>query len=148
MVGAGPLREELTRIVAESPVSSRIRVLGRRHDVGDLLHASDLLMFVSRLGGMEGMPASVIEACLTGIPVAAYDVAGIREILDGGRTGLVVPAGDEDAMLRSLVDLFDDESSRRELARAAQEFSRSRFSITPVAERYVALYEQVLRSEA
>src|SRR4030095_10598744 len=76
-------------------VAGRAVVLGSREDVGDLLAASDLMVFASRT---EGMPASLIEAGMAGLPVAATTLPGVPEVVVDGTTGLLVPPGDREEL--------------------------------------------------
>jgi len=139
-VGDGPLREEVALARETLGVRDRVHVLGHRSDVGDFLYASDCLLFASREGGMEGMPASVIEAGLAGLPVVGYSIAGVPEVVVHGTTGLLVPPGDVAGLGRALETLIRDEGLRRQLGAAARERCRSLFDIRVVAPRYLELY--------
>ncbi len=82
IVGDGPLRSGLVGLAD----AAGVELLGSRSDVADLLRGSDLLVFPSRPAG-EGMPGVLIEAGLSGIPVVATDVPGVRTIVEDGATG-------------------------------------------------------------
>ena len=73
----------------------RLRLLGYRSDIPALLAAADIFTLPSRF---EGLPMSVIEAMLTGLPVVATNVRGPAEQVVDGETGLSVPAGDSKAL--------------------------------------------------
>ena len=83
----GPRLERL----GEELLGSRVRFLGARTDVGDVLRASDVLVLAS---SMEGMPLSILEAHACGTPVVAYPTAGVPEIVRHDETGLLVEPGD------------------------------------------------------
>ena len=89
-VGDGPLRGQLERAISRRSPNYRPRLLGSRDDVGDLLAAADALLLASRT---EGMPASVIEAGLAGLPVIGYALSGVPEVVVDGVTGRLVPPG-------------------------------------------------------
>jgi glycosyltransferase involved in cell wall biosynthesis len=138
--GHGPLEGELEAAVRREGLQGRVLLLGSRGDVGDLLAASDLLLFASRT---EGMPASVIEAGMAGLPVAGVELTGVPEVVHDGVTGLLVPPGDQ-AGLRAAVDrLVADGPLRRGMGLAAQARCRERFAIARIAEAYRALYDEV-----
>jgi glycosyltransferase involved in cell wall biosynthesis len=144
--GDGALRSRLDDAAARSPVRERIRVLGYRSDVGDVLAASDVLVFASRADGMEGMPAALIEAGLAGVPVAAYDVAGVPEVVADGRTGLLARSGDIEDLSRAALTLVLDAEGRRRMAREAR-VRCEEFDIRRIAPRYLDVYDAVARTE-
>ena len=139
--GDGPLRAELDAAVARQGLAGRVRVLGSRADVGDLLAASDLVLFASR---SEGMPASVIEAGVAGLPVAGLALTGVREVVHDGVTGLLVPPGDLDGLRAAVARLLDDAALRTTMGRAAQARCLARHGIDGVAGAYRALYEELV----
>jgi glycosyltransferase involved in cell wall biosynthesis len=107
----GHLRELATRLLGD-----RARFLGHRHDVADLLRAADVLALAS---SMEGMPLGVLEAQACGTPVVCYPTAGIPEIVDDGRTGLL--AHDVASLAGAIERLVTDAGLRARVAAAARE---------------------------
>jgi glycosyltransferase involved in cell wall biosynthesis len=141
IAGDGPMRGEAEDTSKRWAIDDRIRFLGVRADVADLLSAADVLLFASRPDGMEGMPAVLIEAGMCGLPVAGFDVAGAREVVVDGVTGRLVPWFDLDGLARAVVELFDRGSSMGLAARAR---CYEQFSIDRIAKQYLDLYEEVL----
>jgi glycosyltransferase involved in cell wall biosynthesis len=88
----------------------RIRLLGYRADVPALLRAADIFVLPSH---REGMPRSIIEAMLSGLPVVATDIRGAREEVLEGQTGSLVPVRDPAALARALARLAADPAMRR-----------------------------------
>jgi glycosyltransferase involved in cell wall biosynthesis len=144
-VGDGPMRGQLEGEIRQQGLWGRCRVLGERSDVGDLFAASDVFLFASRPDGMEGMPATVIEAGMAGVPVAGYSVAGVSEVVEHGLTGLLAPRRDVNALTRHLMELVGDKDRRRAMGEAARAHCR-RFHIEAIAPRYLTLYSDVLAS--
>jgi len=138
--GDGPLRRELTTAVRTRGLDANVRLLGSRSDIGDLLGASDLLALTSR---SEGMPGCIIEAGMAGVPVVAFRVAGVPEVVVDGVTGYMVDPGDEALLAERAFELFKDENLRREMGRAAMERCRSTYDITAIARRYADIYAEV-----
>ena len=95
VLGDGPMRSQMEREVSVLGLHDRVRMLGVRCDVPDLLRLADALLFASRPDGMEGMPASLIEAGMLSTSSVAYDVAGVGEVVTDGETGRLVPWGEE-----------------------------------------------------
>jgi glycosyltransferase involved in cell wall biosynthesis len=139
--GDGPLTEELRAAAADRGLGRQVRLLGVRKDVGDLLHASDVLVLASR---SEGMPGCLIEAGMVGVPVAAFGVAGVPEVVIDGVTGFVVAAGDREALTRRTMELLTDEALRARMGHAARERCASAFDIRRVADRYAEVYDDVM----
>ncbi len=98
-------------------LAERIRFLGYRRDVPDLLRAADIFTLPSH---REGMPRSIIEAMMTGLPVVATDIRGSREEVVPGETGLLVPVRDSEALAEALSRLVEDAALRRRLGRAGR----------------------------
>lgn len=143
MVGDGPMRAEVEDAIRRDGLNGRVMFLGERRDVGDVLAASDLLLFASRSDGMEGMPAILIEAGMAGLPVVGYGVAGVSEIVDDGVTGILVPAGERDGLADGALRLLSDPKASRSMGDAARARCRDRFSIAAITPRYGALYEEL-----
>lgn len=141
-VGDGPQRPALERAVQDRRLEGRVLLLGSREDVPDLLTAVDVMLLASRV---EGLPGCLIEAGMSGVPVAAYAVAGVPEIVLDGVTGLLVPRGDRAALASAAARLLGDEDARRALGEAARDRCRGRFDIGFVSHRYVELYERMVR---
>jgi glycosyltransferase involved in cell wall biosynthesis len=139
--GDGPLRAELEAAALGQGVRDQVLALGSRSDVGDLLAASDLLLFASRT---EGMPASVIEAGMAGLPVAGVALTGVPEVVEDGVTGLLVAPGDSDGLRAAARRLLDDGQLRAAMGAAARERCRDRFGIAAIAAAYLELYEEVV----
>jgi len=140
VVGNGPLRGAVEAAVGGNGAGARVRLLPARDDVGDLLAASDVLLFASC---SEGMPATVIEAGMAGLPVAGYAVAGVSEVVESGTTGLLAPPGDVERLRAHLAGLLADAGRRQALGAAARERCLARFDIAAVAPRYLDLYRAV-----
>ena len=146
IVGDGPLRRELEQVIARDTSGREIRLLGSRKDMGDLLLASDALLFASRMDGMEGMPTILIEAGMAGVPAVAFDVAGVAEVIVNGKTGWRVPWGDFEGVVDHLSLLMTDEPSRKHMAAAARDHCLRSFNISVIAPRYLKLYSELLAS--
>jgi glycosyltransferase involved in cell wall biosynthesis len=137
-VGEGPLRPETEAEAARLDLHDRLRILGPRSDVGDLLAASELLLLPSRT---EGLPAVAVEAGLAGRPVVASRVGGVPEVVKHGATGLLVEPGDVAGFVAAVTGLLGDPGRRRALGEAAAARCRERFSIERLAPRWVEVLD-------
>jgi glycosyltransferase involved in cell wall biosynthesis len=136
-IGDGPLRDRLAQEIRSRGLEDRVRLLGVREDVGDLLAASDVLLLSSRI---EGLPGCIVEAGMLGVPAAAFAVAGVPEVVSDGETGLLAKPGDVTGLAEKLRTLVDDDGSRGSLGGAARDLCHSRFEIGRIAPRYLDAY--------
>lgn len=134
VVGAGPERSGLEAL-ARSSGRSKLIVLPGTDDPAAVLAAADVLMLPSLT---EGMPAVLIEAGLSGIPVVATDVGGVREIVRDGETGLLVPAGDLAALTQALQHVLREPGT---LGREAREHCLRNFELGVVAGAWDSLLQ-------
>ena len=139
LIGDGPLHHSLI----DPARAAEVELLGSRPDVPDLLRQADLMVFPSLPAG-EGMPGVLIEAGLSGLPVVATDVPGVRTIVQDGSSGLVVAVDDPQAMVAAVAGLLDDPDHRREMGRAARERCVERFSLASVAAQWLRLLGPLL----
>lgn len=133
----GRFKGGLVSLAEEAP--SRLRILGAREDVADLYRAADLFILPSRA---EGLPNAMLEAMACGLPVVAADVSGSRELVTEGATGFLFSLGDENS-LEGAIRGWQGADARR-LGEAARRRVESGFDLRRLAERYEALYEQLL----
>jgi glycosyltransferase involved in cell wall biosynthesis len=120
-------------------------VLGSRDDVGDLLAASDVMLLASRIDGMEGMPAAVIEAGFAGVPVVAFAVAGVGEVILDQVTGYLVAPGDITGLVSAIEQILDDRNLSQTMSEAARRWTLANYDIGRVGQRYFELYEDLLK---
>jgi len=97
--------EDLGAAFAEAGLGERLRLLGYREDVAELLAAADIFVLPSYF---EGLPMSIIEAMLSGLPVVASDISGVREQVVDGETGLLVPPREVGPLAGALLRLVAD----------------------------------------
>ena len=143
LIGDGPLRSRLERPASEAAVE----LLGARSDVAVLLGGADLMVFPSRPAG-EGMPGVLIEAGMSGLPVVATDVPGVRTVIEDGTTGLVVGVDDEAGMVEAVTRLLDDTPRRRSMGESARRRCVERFGLDAVAATWLTLLAPLLPGAA
>jgi glycosyltransferase involved in cell wall biosynthesis len=137
IVGGGSLREELEAFAAEQGVADRVRFLGDRSDVRELLRGFDLLAVSSRT---EGYSVVLVEASAVGLPIVATRVGGNAEIVRDGVSGLVVPPSDPAALAAGMRALLDDPARASSMGEAARAWALGEGSVETMAQRYEAIY--------
>lgn len=140
LVGDGPERDDMERLARDLGLTSRVRFLGSRHDVPALLRQCDLFVLPSL---WEPFGIALVEAMVLGMPVLACRAGGVPEIVRDGETGLLVPAGDADAMAAGLQRLLSDGALRARLAAKAALDAAARFDAKSMAERYQKFYDAI-----
>jgi glycosyltransferase involved in cell wall biosynthesis len=118
-----------------------VRFLGLRHDVEALYAASDVFVLPSY---REGFPRSAMEASAMGLPVVATDVRGCRQVVEHGRTGLLVPPREVPSLAAALAGLTGDAALRRRLGTAAREKAIRDFDQQRVIDLTLAVYDRLL----
>lgn len=141
VVGDGPLRHALEQLAHELGLASSCHFTGFRADVGSIYAASDAVVLTS---ANEGTPVTVIEAQAAGRPVVSTDVGGVRDIVDDGRSGFVVPPGDVGALADRLIRLAGDRALRERLGRAGTARARERYSVPRLVCDVDLLYRELL----
>ena len=113
-------------------LGERLRLLGYRDDIAELMSGADIFVLPSYF---EGLPMSVIEAMLSGLPVVASDIRGVQEQVVSGETGLLVPPADVGALRAAIARLIDDPGLRATLGMAGRERALALFDETKVVSR-------------
>lgn len=141
----GPESERLASLALELGVSNRIDWLGHREDLPDILAASDIFVFPSRF---EGFPGAVIEAMALGLPVVAFDIPAIRELVQPERNGLLAPFGDAGALAVAIERLLQDPEHARSLGGSGREAFLTSLTLDRSARELANLYRFLTRRSA
>jgi glycosyltransferase involved in cell wall biosynthesis len=127
---------DMQALLLGAGLGARLRLLGYREDVADLMVAADIFVLPSRF---EGLPMSVIEAMLSGLPVVAAEVRGPAEQVVPDETGLLVPPGDAAALTAALARLVGDAPLRARLGAAGRQRAVQRYDEAKVVSRTLHL---------
>jgi glycosyltransferase involved in cell wall biosynthesis len=140
LIGDGPLRGALEAQAAELGIGPIVRIHGPAPDARRLVGAFDLVVAASEA---EGLPNALLEAAAAGRPIAATAAGGTVEIVEDGRTGLLVPVADEAALAGAVRRLVEDPELRARLGAAARAHVEATFGMDRMVAEYAALYEEL-----
>lgn len=135
----GSASEALARQVAELSLDGIVRFLGHRNDVPELLAAADVFAFPSVY---EGFGGAVIEAMGMSVPVAAFDIPAVREVVRG--TAALVPIEDVAALGAAVADLLSDRGRASEQTEQAYGVFMGNYTLDAVVDRMITLYETAI----
>lgn len=143
IAGEGSRRADLLRLAESIGLGDRIHLLGRINAVEDVYHAADLFVLSSR---GEGMSNALLEAMACGLDAVAALVSGVSELIRDGESGLIVAPESSQSMAEALrIWLTTDPGRFGRVARATVE---QHYSLHSVAERTLALYQEVIEERA
>jgi glycosyltransferase involved in cell wall biosynthesis len=142
LIGDGPLRAVLTDLVEHLELEQRVRFLGIRSDVPDILEAVDIFALTSV---SEAASLTLLEAMASGLPVVVTAVGGNPEIVRHGREGLLVRRGDAGETAAALLQLLDDPGKAAALGRAGRARICQRYRMERTVEEYAHLYKRLRR---
>jgi len=137
LVGGGPEADRLQRLVAAVHLNGRVIFTGWLDDSARVYPAIDLYVAAS---AKEGLPFALLEAMGAGLAVVATDVPGHRDVVRDGETGLLVPAGDEQALAAAIETLMDDPERRRRMGQAGRERVLKEFTVRSMVDKTAEIY--------
>jgi glycosyltransferase involved in cell wall biosynthesis len=137
IVGDGPEEARLRARIRDAGVDRRVRLLGRRDDVADVLAAFDVAVCCS---DFEAAPLSVMEYMAAALPVVATRVGGLPDLVRDDETGVLVERRDPAALAAAVTGLLDSPAERRRLGAAARDRQRRDYDFARFVNRIEELY--------
>ena len=141
IVGDGPLRQELERIVEAEQLTHHVRFAGFLPNIGNVLRYATLAVFPSTY---EPLGMFQIESQYLGVPTIASNIGGIPETIQDGITGHLVPSDDPAVWHRAIIQVLTNSETQMRYRNASREFVEKRFSVDTNTSRLIAIcYESV-----
>lgn len=140
LVGEGPERTAVEERAEELGLSAVTCFLGKRMDFVEYLRHADLFLLTSE---SESFGVAALEALSSGVPVVAYRVGGLPELVVAG-TGLLVEPFDVEALARAAVEVLEHPGEQAALGRAARAHALARYRLGPALDAYESLYHRIL----
>jgi glycosyltransferase involved in cell wall biosynthesis len=145
VIGGGDREHELRELAGRLGIASRTIFLGIRKDVLDLLPGLDVACLSSL---HEGVPITLIEAMAAGLPIVATDCGSVRDIVEDGEDGFVVPVGDVDCFADRLLALANDAELRTQFGKSGRARAETQFRIEDTARMYEQLLTELAARKA
>ncbi len=143
IAGEGPMRGELEALIQELGLQQAVTLLGPRTDVRDLLALCDVFVFPSLF---EGLGNALVEATGMGKPCVASRVGPIPEVVEHGKSGLLVPSGSPQELAQAIIQVAGDRERAAAMGRRGREIALERFHIRRNIEKFEQTYTRVLNS--
>lgn len=140
LLGDGEEKAALEAYASTLPSRDDIHFLGFRDDRLQLLHSFEMFVMTSTL---EGIPRCLMEACAMGIPVVAYAIAGIDQLIEHNETGLLAPLNDRDRLAGYWREVLDEPRKAMRLADAARSYVNEHYAASRMASQYHALFTEL-----
>jgi glycosyltransferase involved in cell wall biosynthesis len=137
----GTASAQVAARVERSPYRERVRILGHREDIAEILAAADVFVLPSVY---EGFPGAAIEAMALGLPVIASDLPTLREIIEDGGSGLLVPPRNPERLAEATGRVLDDPETRRRLGDQGRELFLTRLTAEQSHRRMIELYKRLV----
>lgn len=145
-LGSGPLENKLEAKIKELQLESRVSIIPNQENIFPILGKATALVMPSKI---EGLPAVILEAMYLKIPVVAYGVGGIPEVLMDGKTGWHIKPNDQKCFISAIEKILAmDADSKETIISNAFQLVTSNFSIEKVALKFEDFYNQLLNSQA
>lgn len=140
IIGDGVLRKQALTLLQEAGAENLAWLPGTRDDAPKMMKAFDIFILPSLI---EGISNTILEAMATGLPVVATAVGGNPELVDEGKTGITIPAGDVTAMGQAIQKYIEDKALRQDHGAAGRKRVEQMFSMESMVNSYLAVYDQV-----
>ncbi|HPQ51449.1 MAG TPA: glycosyltransferase family 4 protein [Alphaproteobacteria bacterium] len=132
---------DLRNLARHMGMADRVRFLGERSDIPDLMEQADLFALISK---WEGLPLTIIEAMRSALPVIATDVGGVAELINHRQTGILVPPESDDYLLKELRAILSDKEALIEMGYKGRLSYEQDFTFSTMAQKTLAVYERVI----
>ncbi|MBL7003296.1 MAG: glycosyltransferase, partial [Gammaproteobacteria bacterium] len=142
LLGDGDQRSELEHYANKLESSDSIDFLGFRDDRLELLQSFDLFVMTSTL---EGIPRCLMEACAMGTPVAAYNIAGIDQLITHQQSGLLANPCDKNTLMSYWEKLLFDRDYAKSLSDNGQLYVNQHYSAQRMANEYLDLFSTLVK---
>ena len=144
VIGDGYLRENLEQQAKQSGISNRIKFLGFRNDIAEILSILDIFILPSI---NEGMGRTLVEAMFLSKPIIATNVGGIPDLVKNDKSGILVPPKDPTAIANAIQQLLENKTLAKEMGKTGREIVKNEFTEKTMVEKIDKLYNDLLKEK-
>ncbi len=141
IVGDGPLRRDLEEYSKTLGIKNYVIFTGERNDIPELMQEMDIFVMTSIY---EGIPNTIMEAMMAGLPVVSTDVGAISEIVDNGETGFVCPSHDINIFAKKVISLINDENESRRMGENGKKKILCEYGMEKMVKKIEDIYFSIL----
>lgn len=134
---------KIQEMLQNETVANRVRYLGYRLDAPAIAGMSKIFLMISHK--REGLPRAVIEAMAQGVPPIVTNAGGMPELVQDGKSGIVIETGNAKALADAILRFYSDESFRQECGKNARKRIEEHFNVTKTTEKYAALFAELCK---
>jgi len=142
IVGEGSLKKDLEENITKAGLGPRFIFTGWRDDVLDIIAALDIMVLASL---NEAVGIVLIEAQAQGVPVIATRVGGIPEVVEDGKTGILVASQNTEELIKAMQILIEDRQKRQAMSRAGSEAVKNKYSVQSFVDNVSKIYEELIK---
>ena len=143
IAGEGHLKTALANLIQQTEMTDSVKLVGMQK-ADPFLKNLDIFVMSSK---REGMPGALLEAMSYGLPIAATNAGGIKEVIKDGKDGLLAEVGDIDAIAAHIVELIQNKQLRGKIGKNARQKIMHNYSMEIIAKRYEDLYFSMLKKK-
>jgi glycosyltransferase involved in cell wall biosynthesis len=144
IVGEGPLRMELNKLVKEIHGEDMVFFMGFREDIPQILKSLDVFVLSSE---HEGLGSILMDAMAYRLPIVATRVGGIPEVIEHRKTGLLVPPQRPNSLAKAILKIYEDRELAKQLGQKGYEVVHRKFSAEAMALKAIDLYEELAKKK-
>ena len=139
LIGEGKLQSQIKEIIQQEEVVDKVYFLGKRKDVLEIMGCCDLFLLPSLI---EGLPGVILESFSMKLPVLAYNVGGIKEIVINNQTGWLIGKNQEEVFLSAIKDAL--QYTEPTIKEVAYKLATVQYSIENITEKFLTFYKKVV----
>ncbi len=140
IVGDGPLKNDLQELIDTENIAKNVRLIGERHDVKELLFATDVYVRPGIVEGFVGI--TVLEAQSAQKPVVGFETQDLKVAVTDGVSGLLVPVNNYEKLSNAICKLLDDSEFAEKIAKAGNAQFLKLFSISAIVDNLCLIYDE------
>lgn len=144
LVGDGPLKKEIEGRVGKLELKENVFFASQRDDINQILSVMDIFVLTSLC---EGLPNAILEAMGCGLAVVATNVGGVPEVVEDGRSGILVEPTNHIQVAKAVIKLLENEDLRLSLGRRGREIIENRFNFKKMVQEYEDFYGRQIEEQ-